>query len=40
MLSFLQPAILALTRIWIFWEMNLMSLILKDTEPVSRFAQT
>lgn len=40
MQSFLQPAILALTQIWIFWEMNLMSLILKDTEPVSMFAQT
>lgn len=38
--SFLQPAILALTCIWIFWEMNSMSLTLKDTEPVSRFAQT
>lgn len=40
MQSFLQPAILALTWIWTFWEMNLMSLILMDTEPVSRFAQT
>lgn len=38
--SFLQPAILALMCIWILWEMNSMSLILKDPELASRFAQT
>lgn len=38
--SFLQPATLALTRIWTFWEMNSVWLTLKDTEHVSRFAQT